>query len=74
MIEANLRSLVVGVPGGVLSMLGKGPDWWLAEAEAEADDGVEFGGVGIDDVDGINLELLLPPSEASLSTPPRLLA
>jgi hypothetical protein len=52
-------------------MFGKGPDRWLAEAEN--DDGVEAGGVSLDDVGVAIFELLFLPSEASLSTPPLLL-
>lgn len=55
-------------------MLGRGPDWW--SAEAENDDGVEVeievSGVSIDDIGAAIIELLLPP-EASHSIPPRLL-
>jgi hypothetical protein len=71
MSEANSCSFAVGVAGGVVSMLGKGPDWWFAEAENDAR--VEAGGVTIDDVRVVILELLLLPLEASLSTPSRLL-
>lgn len=52
-------------------MLGRGPDWW--SAEAENDDGVEVSGVSIDDIGAVIIELLLLPPEASHSIPPRLL-